>query len=64
MELHVNYVRPVTTATRRVRCIGKVVHLGKRSAIAEGRLIDAGGKLYAHATGTFIISELPDLPAP
>lgn len=63
MELHVNYVRPVTTATRRVRCTGKVVHLGKRSAIAEGRLVDSGGKLYAHGTGTFIISELPDLPA-
>jgi uncharacterized protein (TIGR00369 family) len=63
MELHVNYVRPVTIATGRIRCIGSVIHVGKRSAIAEGRLIDADGKLYAHATGTFVISDLPEVPA-
>ena len=62
MELHINYIRPITVATGRVRCSGEIVHVGKRSAIAEGRLVDNDGKLYAHATGTFVISELPDLP--
>ena len=60
MELHINYIRPITVATGRVRCSGEIVHVGKRSAIAEGRLVDNDGKLYAHATGTFVISELPD----
>ena len=58
MELHINYIRPITISTGRIRCSGRVVHLGKRSAIAEGRLVDMDGKLYAHATGTFVISPL------
>ena len=62
MQLQINYIRPITISTGRVRCSGQVVHLGKRSATAEGRLVDMHGKLYAHATGTFVISELRDLP--
>ncbi len=62
MELHINYIRPITISTGRIRCMGQVVHLGKRSATAEGRLVDTHGKLYAHATGTFVISELKELP--
>ncbi len=62
MELHINYIRPITIATGRIHCSGQIVHLGNRSAIAEGRLVDLHGKLYAHATGTFVISELPELP--
>jgi uncharacterized protein (TIGR00369 family) len=58
MELHINYIRPVTISTGRIRCTGHVIHLGKRSATAEGRLVDTHGKLYAHATGTFVISEM------
>ena len=35
--------------------LGKVVHGGKSTATAEGRLEDASGALYAHATTTCII---------
>lgn len=63
MQLDINYIRPITISTGRVRCSGQVVHLGKRSATAEGRLVDMDGKLYAHATGTFVISELKAPPA-
>ncbi len=62
MELHINYIRPITISTGRIRCSGQVVHLGTRSATAGGRLVDMHGKLYAHATGTFVISELEELP--
>jgi uncharacterized protein (TIGR00369 family) len=62
MQLNIHYIRPITKSTGRVRCSGQVVHLGKRSATAEGRLVDMNGKLYAHATGTFVISELRELP--
>lgn len=62
IELHINYIRPIMISTGRIRCTGQVVHLGKHSATAEGRLVDMHGKLYAHATGTFVISELKELP--
>jgi uncharacterized protein (TIGR00369 family) len=62
MQLDINYIRPITISTGRIRCSGQVVHLGKRSATAEGRLVDMNGKLHAHATGTFAISELRELP--
>ena len=45
----------ITDKTGRLRAIGKVVHLGKRIATAEGRLEDDAGKLYAHATTTCMV---------
>jgi uncharacterized protein (TIGR00369 family) len=55
LEIKVNYVRPLTAETGEVRCEGQVIHLGGRTATAEGRVIDETGKLYAHATTTCII---------
>jgi uncharacterized protein (TIGR00369 family) len=63
LQLQVSYIRPVTIATGKVFCSGKVIHLGKRSATAEGRLTDAQGKLYAHASGTFVIKGPEDRKA-
>ena len=55
LEAKTNLVRPITSSTEKLRAIGKVVHLGKRVATAEGRLEDSAGKLYAHATTTCLI---------
>jgi uncharacterized protein (TIGR00369 family) len=55
LEAKTNLVRPITSATGRLRAIGKLVHAGKRVATAEGRLEDAQGKLCAHATTTCLI---------
>jgi uncharacterized protein (TIGR00369 family) len=55
IELHVNYVRPITVHTGRLRCIGQVIHSGRRQATAEARLLDENDKLYAHGTATCII---------
>ncbi|HEY6187633.1 MAG TPA: PaaI family thioesterase [Pyrinomonadaceae bacterium] len=55
LEVKVNYVRPMTVETGLVRCEAKVIHMGGRTATAEGRVTDASGKLYAHATTTCII---------
>jgi uncharacterized protein (TIGR00369 family) len=63
LQLQVNYIRPITIRTGKVFCSGKVVHMGKRSATAEGRLTDGEGKLYAHATGTFILTGPEDRTA-
>jgi uncharacterized protein (TIGR00369 family) len=56
IQLQVNFIRPITVATGKLFCSGDVIHKGTRSATADGRLHDMGGKLYAHATGTFIIT--------
>lgn len=63
LQLQVNYIRPITMETGKVFCSGKVVHMGRRSATAEGRLTDGDGRLYAHATGTFIITGPDDRTA-
>jgi uncharacterized protein (TIGR00369 family) len=55
LEAKTNLTRSITSATGKLRAIGKVIHLGSRVATAEGRLVDANGKLYAHATTTCIV---------
>lgn len=55
LETKVNFVRPITTETGRVRCEAKLIHLGGRIATADGRVIDEAGKLYAHGTSTCLI---------
>lgn len=58
LELKVNYVRAMTVKTGPVRAEGKVIHLGGQTAIAEGRLCDAGGKLLAFATTTCLVFDI------
>jgi uncharacterized protein (TIGR00369 family) len=55
LEIKVNYIRPMTRTTGLVRCEGTVIHRGGTIATAEGRITDADGKLYAHATTTCLI---------
>jgi uncharacterized protein (TIGR00369 family) len=55
LEAKTNLVRAITGETGKLRAIGKTLHIGKRMATAEGRLEDAAGKLYAHATTTCLV---------
>ena len=55
LEAKTNLVKAISTETGTLRAIGKVVHVGSRVATAEGRLVDAAGKLYAHATTTCLV---------
>jgi len=55
LEAKTNLVRAITVETGKLRAVGKTLHVGKRMATAEGRLEDASGKLYAHATTTCIV---------
>jgi len=59
VELKLNYVRAVTMQTGPLRAEGKVIHAGKQLATAEGRLHDARGKLYAHASTTCMVFPMP-----
>ena len=55
LEAKTNLVRAITSETGKLRAVGQTLHVGKRMATAEGRLVDASGKLYAHATTTCIV---------
>lgn len=55
LEMKVNFVRPITSRTGCVQAEGKVIHIGSRIAIAEGRLKDPQDKLYAYAVNTCML---------
>jgi uncharacterized protein (TIGR00369 family) len=55
VELHVNLVRAAGTETGRLRAEGELLHRGSRVATAQGRVVDAKGRLYAHGTTTCLI---------
>jgi uncharacterized protein (TIGR00369 family) len=58
LELKVAYHRALTIDTGPVRAEGKVLSIGKRVAFAEGRIVDADGRLYASATSTLLVYEI------
>jgi uncharacterized protein (TIGR00369 family) len=58
IEIKVNFVRPLTHGRRPVRAHGSVIHLGRRVATAEARLVGKGGELYAHGVSTSAIFPL------
>jgi uncharacterized protein (TIGR00369 family) len=55
LELKVNIVKAIGRDTGFLRAEGKLIHAGRSTAVAEGRLVDESGKLYAHATTTCMI---------
>jgi uncharacterized protein (TIGR00369 family) len=55
-DLQVRYIRAMSADTGRVLAEGRVVHGGRRTATAEGRLITEDGEmLLAHATTGCVI---------
>ncbi len=55
LEIKVNFVRAVLDSSGRMTAEGRVIHAGKSTATAEGKLTDANGKLLAHGTTTCLI---------
>jgi len=55
LEFKINLVRAVQVSTGKVRGSATVLHCGRTTAIADGRLEDAQGGLYAHATSTCLL---------
>jgi len=58
VEIKVNFVRPIFEKTGSLRAVGETVNVGRQIASAEGKLIGADGKLYAHGTTTCFIFDL------
>jgi uncharacterized protein (TIGR00369 family) len=58
-ELSVNIVRALPLKVQRVRAEGKVIHCGRQLATADARLVGPDGTLYAHATTTCLVFDIP-----
>ena len=58
-QLGVNVVRAIGPKVKRVRAEGQVVHCGRQLATAEGRIVGPDGTLYAHASTTCLVFDMP-----
>ena len=54
-ELKISYIRALTPKVERVRAIASVLSAGRQLGFAEARLVDADGRLYAHASTTCLV---------
>ena len=55
LEFKIALVRAITPETGEIRAEGKVLNCGRRIGTAEGRIVDAKGRLLAHGTTTCLI---------
>lgn len=55
LEYKVSLVRAITDQVGAVYAEGKAIQVGSRIGTAEGRIVDAAGKLYATGTTTCLI---------
>lgn len=58
-EISLNIVRPATLHTGPLRATGVAIHTGRQMSTAEARVVDESGKLYAHATTTCFVFDIP-----
>jgi uncharacterized protein (TIGR00369 family) len=57
IDLKITLTRPLRAEVGRVRCIATTIQTGSRIATAEGRIVDAQDKIYAHGTATCLAVE-------
>lgn len=55
LDLNVSYLRPITTATGELRCIGRVTSLGRTVAFAHAEVLDPADRTLATASATCLI---------
>ena len=58
LEYKVNLLRAPGPDAGPLRAIGNAVHVGRRTGVAEGRLVDAQGRLYAQGSTTCLVFDL------
>ena len=59
LDIRINYLKPITLETGKVRAEGTLIQGGRRLAYCEGRIVDAAGKLLAHGTSSCLIFQRP-----
>jgi uncharacterized protein (TIGR00369 family) len=55
LELKVNYIRSVPVDGVKLTATAHTIHVGRKTATAEGRVYDPEGRLVAHGTTTCIV---------
>ncbi len=55
VETKVNFARPITPSTGRVRAEAHIVARGRRILSAEARVTDARGRVLAHGSSTLMV---------
>lgn len=58
VETKVNFTRALSAGSGPLRAAGQVISVGRRIGTAEGRLLGADGRVYAHGTSTCLIFAL------
>ncbi|MFI1360139.1 PaaI family thioesterase [Streptomyces sp. NPDC020898] len=59
LDLSVKFLRRITVETGTVRAIGTLVNKGRQTALAQAQLVDATGRLLAHATSSCMLFPVP-----
>ena len=59
-QLHLQLVRSIPLGVERVQAVAEVMHCGRQLATAQSQLLGPDGSLYAHATCTCMIFDLPE----
>lgn len=59
LEIKVNYVHGVTVDSGDLAAQGRVVHTGRHSTVAEGKVTHAKGRLCATGSTTCLVFDLP-----
>jgi uncharacterized protein (TIGR00369 family) len=57
-DLRITYIRALRAGVGPVRAEGRVVHVGRSTAVAEGRLYDVEDRLYAIGSTSCLILDL------
>lgn len=55
LEYKVGMIRPVTLKTGPPKAVGEAVHVGRRTGLAEGRLVGPDDKIYATGSATCLV---------
>jgi len=55
IDAHINYFRPAQEG--RIRAVGECIRITRRTAYAEGTLLDEAGNMLARSSGTFFLTE-------
>lgn len=63
-QLSVNLVKALNPQVQRVRAEGQVIHCGRQIATAQARLFGPDDTLYAHATTTCLVFDIPTKSRP
>ena len=65
VDLHMHCLRPIMPDAGRLICEGRVINTGRTLILTQSQVLDAAGRLLAHATSTCMVLDrkLRELPA-